>query len=271
MKKEKIIAITMLSVLTLTLAGTINAYDANYTITDYMCSAPPVIDGQFTSDDEWIASAGVPFGTNGIFRNQWLFSTSVFENQLIETADNTTDAEDYWEICYDGTADSGAAPQAADFRVVVQGHGESATVTWYQGSGTGWTQITSPSSASFSQAQSLSTSALISEPHYMLELTIDKQSTELGGAQILDQRYAIRFAYNDAHEGGHGLQVWPPESSRDVPNGWGYVTYEQSANPNPDIPEGFGVGVVIGLSCLAVVAGTVLLRKKPLIQPVANL
>jgi len=263
MKKEKIIVITMLSVLTLTLAGTITAYDDSYTIIDYMCSAPPVIDGQFTSDDEWIASAGVPFGANGIFRNQWLFSTSVFENQLIETADDTNDAGDYWEICYDGNANGGAAPQADDFRVVVQGHGEAATVTWYQGSGSGWTEITGPSSASFSQAQSLSTSAVISEPHYILELTIDKQSTELGGAQILDQRYAIRFAYYDAHAGGHGLQVWPPESNRDAPNGWGYVDYLMIVNPEPDIPEGFGVGVVIGLSCLAVVAGTVLLRKRP--------
>jgi len=265
MKKEIIVAISMLSLFILTLAGSIEAYDASYTITDYMCSAPPTIDGQFTTDDEWIASAGVTFGTNGIFRNQWLFSTAPFENQLFETTDDTDDAEDYWEICYDGNADGGAAPQADDFRVVVQGHGATATVTWYKGSGTGWTETTAPAAASFVQAQSLSTSPLLSEPHYILEATINKMSTDIP----LSERFALRFAYYDAHADGNGLQAWPPTADKNVPNGWGYVDYQQAVNPEPDIPEGFGVGVVLALSCLAVLSGAVLLRKQPIIQPTA--
>lgn len=269
MKKEKIIVITMLSVFLLTLAGVVAAYDANYTITDYMCQAAPTIDGQYTGD-EWIPSKATTFGTNGVFRNMWFYTTGAFEHQLIEASDATDDAEDYWEICLDGSADGGAAPQVDDFRVVVKGHGTSATVTWYQGSGTGWNTIAGPSTA-FSQAQSLSTSPSINATHYILELAIVKTSTELGGPQILGQYYALRFAYNDAHTGGNGLQVWPPSSNRDVPNGWGYVTYEQNANPVPDVPEGFGIAVVLVLSSVAVVAGAVLLRKRPISKVAATL
>ena len=46
-----------------------------------------------------------------------------YENQLIETSDATDDTGDYWEICFDGSADGGAAPQADDFKVVIAGHG----------------------------------------------------------------------------------------------------------------------------------------------------
>ncbi len=262
MKKASIVILCMLSLFMLILAGSVTAYDASYTLTDYMCSAAPTIDGQYATGEEWGASLATTFGTNGIFRNEWLMSSNVYENELIETSDATDDAEDYWEICYDGNADGGAAPQADDYRVVIAGHGASATVTWYKGSGTGWATTTAPSSASFTQAQSLSSSPRISVAHYILELSVNKQSTDLP----LGERFALRFAYNDAHTGGNGLQAWPPATNRDVPNGWGYMDYQMAVNPNPDVPEAFGIGVVLALSSVAIVAGAVLLRKRPISQ-----
>jgi len=101
------------------------------------------------------------------------FSTSVFENILVETSDATDDAGDYFEICFDGTPNSGTAPQTDDFRVVITGHGATATIQWYVGTGTAWATTT----ASVTWAQSLSTSPKISAPHYILEMQIDKQGT----------------------------------------------------------------------------------------------
>ena len=231
MKKASIVILCVLSLFMLILAGSVTAYDASYTLTDYNCLAAPTIDGQYATGEEWGASLATNFGTNGIFRNEWMFTTLAYEHQLIETSDATDDTGDYWEICFDGSADGGAAPQADDFKVVIAGHGATATVTWYKGSGTGWTAITAPSAAVFTQAQTLSSSPRISAAHYVLELALEKTSTELGGTQILGQQYALRFAYNDAHTGGNGLQAWPPTSNPDVPNGWGYMNFLQAVNP----------------------------------------
>jgi hypothetical protein len=268
-----IVAISMLSLFILTLVGSIEAYDAGFTQTDYNAIVTPTIDGQYAIGDEWGGSLATTFGTNGIFRNEWLMATNVYENLLIETADATNDAEDYWEICYDGNAGGGATPQTDDYRIVVTGHGATATVTWYQGTGTGWNAITTPPATSFTQAQSLSSSPRISEPHYILEMTVWKNSAELGGTFIIDQYFAMRVAYYDAHADGNGLQAWPPApATRDAPDGWGYVTYVYGEqNPNPDVPEGFGVGVVLTSSSVAIVAGAVLLRKRPISQPIAKL
>ncbi len=264
MKKGLIVVYCMLSIFTLTLAGYVAAYDANFTHTDYMSSIMPTIDGTYVANDEWVASLAENFGTNGIFRDEWSMTAGTFENLLIETSDATNDAGDYWQICYDSSADGGAAPSATDdFRVDITGHGASPNVTWYRGTGTGWTQVAGPAAGIFDCAQSLSSSPRISAQHYVLEMHVDKQDTTTFGIVIVGMNFVMRVAYFDAHAGGNGLQVWPPSSARDVPDGWGYVPYATAANPTPDVPESLGIGVVLAVSSVAVIAGAVLLRKKP--------
>lgn len=267
MKKTQVIIFCISSIFILALASNVAAYNDAYTHTCYNSGTLPTIDGKYIANEEWAASKSETFGTNGIWRDFWASSGGVFENILIETADNTNDAGDYWQICFDGSADSGTAPQEDDFRVDIVGHGESQTVTWYKGTGTGWTAIASPPATDFICAQSLDVSPLISTQHYILEMSVNKQSTALGGSQILGMQFAMRIAYYDAHEGGNGLQEWPPApATRDNPSGWGYIPYEMAPNPSPDVPENLGVIVIVGLSTVAVVAGATLLRKKPIVK-----
>ena len=108
----------------------------------------PTIDGQYAADADWIESGSQAFGANGNFRDEWTMTPN-YVALMVETADATNNAGDYWVICYDSTAaggatepNGGAAPQTDDYKVVVTGHGASATVQWYRGTGTGWTPVT---------------------------------------------------------------------------------------------------------------------------------
>ncbi len=276
MKKKLIVLLCLLSTVLLTIAGNVAAYNAAFTHNNYMSEATPTIDGQYTYGEDWAASLVEPFGTNGFFRDEWTMSPSVYYCLIIETADNTNNPGDYWEVTFDSTTageetppNGGTAPQTDDYKIRVTGHGETATVQWYKGSGTGWNPIETPGAALFAYAQSLSSSPKIADPHYILELRIEKTSNALGTV-VMGYNWASYYAYNDANEGGYGLQSWPPApASPDVPNSWGYIPYVMSANPSPDVPEGIGIGAVIILSSAAVIAGAVLLRKhqKPDFSP----
>ena len=270
MKKLGIAIFCMLSLFALTLAGNAAAYNAAYTHTLYQADAPPVIDGTYSLNADWIASLATNFGTNGIFRDEWTMTPN-YACLLIETADATNDPGDYWIICYDSTdaggatePDGGTAPKANDYKLVVTGHGATATVQWYKGTGTGWTTVT-PSSALLTQAQSLSATPRIGTPHYVLELYIDKSDTSLGTVPM-GYTWAQYVGYFDAHTGGYGLQSWPPANatppgSPNVPDSWGYIPYETGAVPTPDIPESISIVAMLSVSTVAI-AGVALLRKR---------
>ncbi len=256
MKNIRIAMFCVLSLFLLSLAGSATAYNAAYTHIEYSTANAPTINGQYAQGDEWIASKPENFGTNGVWRDEWMFGASIYAYILVETADATDDAGDYFELCFDGNADGGATPQADDYRVVITGHGATATIQWYKGNGATWVTTTV---SSVTWAQSLSASPKISTPHYILEMAVDKWSTDLP----LSERWAFRVAYNDAHASGYGLQQWPPApAARDVPAGWGYIDYASSANPVPDVPEGIGFGAMAIVSSIALVAGTYYIRKR---------
>jgi hypothetical protein len=273
MKKMGIAIFCVLSLFVLSLVGNARAYNAAYTHTLYAASNPPTIDGTYAQGDEWVASGTQTFGTNGIFRDQWTMSPNL-ACLLIETADGTNDAGDYWVVCYDSTEtgtttepDGGPKPTAFDYKLVVTGHGATAAVQWYKGTGTGWTSAGS-ATGGLTQAQTLSPyTPKIGTPHYVLELAIDKADTSLGSVPM-GYNWANYIAYYDAHDGGYGLQQWPPApASADVPDSWGYITYDMAANPTPDVPESISIIAMLAVSSVAV-AGVVLLRKR---QRIANL
>jgi len=259
----------------LAFVGTVAAPNAAFTHTTYLSETEPTIDGTYAEGADWVASAPETFGTNGIFRDEWTMGEPVKANLLIETADATNDAGDYWVVCFDSTEDGGAtepdggaAPKTNDYKFVVTGHGATATVEWFKGTGTGWTTIATPSEAIFAQAQSLTPyTPKIGTPHYVLEFAIDKTDTSLGTV-IMGYNWGQYIAYYDAHDGGDGLQTWPPApASADVPDSWGYIVYEFAANPLPDIPEGIGIVALLVASSVAA-SGVVLLRKR---QRIANI
>ncbi len=270
MKKTRIAIFCVLSLLMMAVAGNALGYNAAYTHSNYMSSTVPTFNGQYAIGDEWVASATQAFGTNGWFRDEWTM-TPTMACILIETTDNTDDAGDYWVVCFDSTAagvetppNGGAAPQTDDYKVVVTGH--PGTVQWYKGTGTGWTPITGLSATNFQWGTSLSSSPKIGTPHYILEMGIEKTNTELGTVPM-GYNWAQYVAYYDAHAGGNGLQSWPPASatppgSPDVPDSWGYIGYVFAAADAPDWPEGIGFGVMVLMSSVAIVAGTVYIRKR---------
>ena len=266
MKKTSIVIFCLPLLFALTLAGNAGAYNADYTHTIYASDYIPIIDGTYIMDDEWVASGTEYFGDNGIFRDEWTMSPN-YACLLIETTDATNDAGDYWVICYDSTAegtttepDGGPAPTEYDYKLVVTGHGTSATVEWFKGTGSGWTSVT-PSETLCQLNQSLTETPKIETEHYVLELAIDKSDTSLG-SYPMGYNWAQYVAYYDAHQGGNGLQQWPPTpASADVPDSWGYIIYEMAMNPEPDIPETTGFIVMLTLSSVAV-AGAVFLGKR---------
>ncbi len=269
-KKLRTATFCILLIFVLSLIGSAAAYNAAFTHTIYQADAPPTIDGTYALGSEWIASLGTHIGTNGVWRDEWTMSPN-FACLLIEPADTTNDPGDYWVVCYDSTAeggetppDGGTAPKSNDYKLVVTGHGAIATVQWFKGTGTGWTSAT-PSASLLTQAQSLSSTPLISAPHYVLELYIDKADTSLGTVPM-GYNWAQYVAYYDAHAGGYGLQSWPPASatppgSPDVPDSWGYIPYAMGANPTPDIPESLSIIAIISVSTVAI-AGSMFLRRR---------
>jgi len=268
MKKLAIAIVCILSAAIITLSGTASAYNAAYQATCYQSSVVPTIDGTYTTNDDWAASLDTTFGTNGHFRTEWTM-TPVYANFIIETADATNDAGDYWVICFDSTAaggttapDAGAAPQATDYKLVVTGHA-SPTVQWYKGTGTAWTTTAAPASfadvAVFQQAQQLTTTPRIASSHYCWEMHIDKTNTDLGSVPM-GYNWAQYVAYYDATT--DTTQKWPPAATDTNPDSWGYIPYESVVNPTPDVPENFGFIAVALLSCFAVVVGTVIYRKR---------
>ncbi len=224
---------------------------------DYETSNAPTIDGHWTSGSEWTDGKRENVGSNAIFYDEWSYVSTVNENIIIETMDNTNDPGDYFQICFDGTNNLGSAPQTDDFMINITGH---TTCTWYQGTGSTWAAIATPGSSDFAWSQSLGTSPVYTAQHYMLELTVNKQ-----GFAALGMQFNMRIAVYDAHTGGYGLQAYPAGSTANNPSGWEYIDYSSSANSSQDplpIPESMNIAIIMVLSVVAVTAGSVIFSKK---------
>jgi hypothetical protein len=231
---------------------TVEAAYPGYSHMVYPLTNAVTFDGKWTTADEWNDGLPTNITANSIFRTKWeLIMAPAFRvNQyiLIEILNDTTnDAGDYWQICMDCDMSGGTAPGSGDLRIDIVGH---TNVTWYQGTGTGWTPIATPSADQFRWNNSISASPHSSTPHWILELMFDKA---LGPGP----QYWVRIAVYDASNAAAGVHAWPP-TSRDVPNDYGDFPY--SSEP---IPENFSFGVLVVLSSVAVLIGSYYLGKRP--------
>jgi hypothetical protein len=271
MKKTSLAAFCMLSLLVLSLAGTALAYNDAFVHSLYQGDASPTVDGTYSPNGEWDPSGTEAFGTDGIFRDYWVMDPNLL-CLLIETGDTTNDAGDYWIVCWDSTdegganePDGGAAPKTNDYQLKVTGHGPSATVEWLQGTGSAWgtTPLTAPEGV-HQIANSMSVTPKIGTLHAVLEMAISKMDATFG-APLMGYTWATYIAYYDASTAT--TQSWPPApASATNPDSWGYVQYEMEPNPEPDIPEGIGLAVMLSVSAI-VVAAAVLFRKRQNIKP----
>ena len=144
---------------------------------NYETSNPPTIDGKWTTSSEWTDGHRENVGANAIFYDVWpgdlINPSAVPVNYylLVETVQGTASSGDFWQICFDSDNDVGSAPGPDDFAVNITAH---ATVTWYQGTGSGWTAISTPPSSTFQWANSLNTSPVYPNQHWILEMMVQK-------------------------------------------------------------------------------------------------
>ncbi len=232
-------------------AAVVNAVYAGYEYMIYVRTSDVTFDGKWTSTTEWTDGGPTSISANSVFRGKWgpyVDASNVPQFFLVEILnDNTNDTNDYWQFCFDGDQSGGAAPGAGDLRIDIVGHNN---VTFYQGTGTAWTPMATPSSADFQWSNSISDSPTSSSPHWICEIMLNKPNV---GLSIY---FNGRIAVYDASNAAAGVQAWPP-TSRDVPNDWGYFNYD--SNP---IPESLSFSLVMLLSSVAVVAAAFGFRKK---------
>ena len=257
MKKDLFAAFSMLilcSLLLLTTVGTVMAGNWDYSIIEYTGGITvATVDGEWTTEDEWDDALTVTISDTAIFR--YYAEITIYSCEfLVEIFnDNTTDAEDYWQFCFDDGDSGGSAPQSGDYRVDIVGHTD---VVIYTGDGSSWVESTlTPSDVGLTWANSLSASPLDSNPHWILEFTFNKQVAMIPSAPPS----GLRVAVYDASNSEAGVQDWAPDSDVNVPDEWGVIpTY--SMDP---IPESIGFGVAMLLSSVAVAVSFYFLRKRP--------
>jgi hypothetical protein len=252
--KKKVYTITMIAFMMLLLVtvGAINCVRAqDYTRISWSTQVEPTIDGEWTTEDEWTDGEITPIGEDAACRSTWDSAPGdVITRWVVEFfSDTTDDLEDYWEVCTDGDQSIGSAPQELDFKFVITGHGD---LVWYEGDGTGWTEV-ELDETEIEWASSLSDSPTESTPHWILEFQILKNT----GTVLLSMYWNLRVAVYDASNPDAGVLAWPPDSDPDVPDTWGMEDFAMEP-----IPEGLSFGVLVLLSSVAVVAATVVLRKR---------
>ncbi|KON31791.1 hypothetical protein AC478_02185 [miscellaneous Crenarchaeota group-1 archaeon SG8-32-3] len=242
--------ITLCSLLIVS-AGTVTAAEEGYVRVDFMPDTVPlVIDGKWTTNDEWTLKGAVTMiGNDVAFRSVWIYESQdpiiVASAFLVEFySDNTTDTGDYWQMCIDGNQDDGTAPATEDYRIDIVGHTDLKV---YQGTGSGWAEVSPPGVVTW--ANSLSASPTNSTPHWILELRFVK--AEFGAGPTWNFRLAV-FDENSTA----GVQAWPPTPDN-VPNRWGVQNYLSEI-----VPEGFSLGVVVLLSSVALAVSFYCLRKR---------
>jgi len=187
---------------------TVNAAEASgYERTDWLLQTTKTIDGVWTTDTEWDDGEPTVISGNMTFRSVWENPSDVYTNFVVEFfRDNTTDAGDYWEMCFDfnngGGADLGGSGRY--YRVSIEGHDN---LTVYQGSASGWTELSSAES-DIQWANAISASPNSSIPHWILEMRILKSA----GTNMIDAIFGLRVAAYDANTST--LAPTPTETSQ---------------------------------------------------------
>ena len=172
---------------------------------------------------------------------------------LIDSIDTTDDAGDIWQICI-GEEAGGDAPQADQHLIEIVGH---ETLTVYEGDGADWVEMVDEDAVTWADSLTSDNPAPFDYEHWCVEIIVDKASIG-GGDATWNAAPPIGFRVAMYDETEDTWKAWPPESERDVPEGWGLIT-----GGNPSIPESLSIGVVALLSSVAVAVVFYSRRKRP--------
>jgi hypothetical protein len=258
-KKTILVAFAILALCSLLLvnAGTVNAAEASgYTRYDYPVQTAATIDGEWNDIGEWSDTDYTTIGSDVAFGSTWGSATAgVYTTWLVEVfSDTTDDATDTLEMCLDFNNGGGTGLDGAGtyYRLVLEGDG--STFTLYEGSGSGWTEITpSADPADVAFATSVTASPNGTTPHRIWEIAILKNA----GTGLLDMNWGVRVAAYD--DDTTTTYVWPPDSEQTVPDDWATNGYSM----DNWVPEGFSIAIVVLLSSAAVAVAFYSLRKRP--------
>jgi len=209
------------------LKSTVFAAKPGYSINNYRAITIPIIDGNWTTADEWTDAEEreLDGSLTVYFRLKYkLISGTSFQFILIDFLNDTTDdSGDGWMICIDAHHDGGSSPQLDDYRISVSGHGISGLHV-YNGTGSGWVETTDYNwGTDLVIVNNINPSPHLSTPHWICEFQINATWLDL----LND--YTIRVAASDASGGGN--QVWP-DSTSSRPDDWG-----QTITKFEEIPE----------------------------------
>jgi hypothetical protein len=254
MKKAILATHIIITVFGICLAGTVSAYKAGYFVTQYqgteITANGAVGAGEWTdSYHDWLYSGWTK--TNNTWSIKWEMggTPNIADQWLIEVLGDTTDnAGDVFTFCFDGQTDGGTAPKTDDVKIEITGHA-GGTIKAYRGTGTTWT----PDAAivigtNVIIGTSIAASPASATPHWIIEMKFDKTGA-IAGTGITS---CVRLQTYDASVGGAGTLMWPPMSTTDAPDSYGYLDADISGGT---IPEGLTVGIMVLVSTVAVIVG----------------
>jgi len=252
MKRIFIIAFSILMLCCLLLGTVImvQASEPGYEIAEAYTTAAVTLDGNWATgewEDSWIEYMDASAADE---RFCYKASDDLYyaPEILIDSADNTTDAGDIWQICI-GDEAGGSVPLTGHNKIEIVGH---TNLIVYAGNGTGWVEV---DASPVTWADNLTVHDVpFDYEHWCLEIIIDKNTLnqEWNAAPPI----GLRVAFYDETE---DLWVaWPPQSDPDIPQGWGLITGGAAS-----IPESLSFGVVGLLSSIAVAVAFYTTRKRP--------
>lgn len=237
---KKIIATTFCTLMLcslLLITGTVMAAEPGYVRYSHPTQVIPILDGTWTTDDEWTDGEETWIGEDVVFRSTL---DSDISRWIVEfLTDTTDDPGDYLRFCIDvGSGTDYSAPEITfhrKFEIT-----EHTNLFHYFGDRGDW----SLHDHSYVEwAASLSASPTSSTPHWIYEIQIYKT---VGVIPIEDIWYFFLQVYDASNPEFH---AWPP-TDPDVPEDWGMEDY----SPEP-IPEFLSFGVMVLLTTLSMLVG----------------
>jgi hypothetical protein len=239
--------LALCSMLIVANVGVAEASEAGYITIEYLAISPVVVDGNWTSKDEWLDAPFCSISPMADWAYKLDYTSEVYlKSFLIEFDDNTTDAEDRWQICIDVSNDGGAAPNANDVKFEIEGH---TTLKCFLGNGTIWI----PTNSTGVKWKDSLVTGLPNEtsPHYVLELQVDAVTFP---GDYFAPPHGVRVACYDASDKILGWQSWPPTPETN-PSRWGEIVGIW------EVPESLTIGAAALVSLAALVVGARCFRK----------
>ena len=160
----------------------------------------------------------------------------------------TDNAGDVFTFCFDGQTDGGTAPKTDDVKIEITGHA-GGTIRAYRGTGTTWAlDAAIVFGTNVIIGTSIAASPASATPHWIIEMKFDKTGA-IAGTGIAS---CVRLQTYDASAGGAGTLMWPPMSTADAPDSYGYLNADISGG---SVPEGLTMGIMVLMSTVAVIVG----------------